>query len=406
MKKETLKKYAKLIAEVGANVQPGQEVNLYAGLDQPEFVKMLVEECYKRKAKKVNVEWSYQPLEKVHVKYRSVKTLNTLDAYEEAKLQHMVDVLPCRIFLHSDDPDGLKGMNTAKLMKAKDRRRKVRDYREKIDNLHQWCIAAVPGKAWAKKLFPGVRSSVAEEKLWEAILAASKVTDDPVQNWKDHNSSLKKRCEILNSYNITKLHYTSSNGTDLTVGIIPESTFVGGDSQTLAGVSFNPNIPSEECFTTPKKGEADGIVYASLPLSYNGQLIENFWIKFEGGKAVEWDAEKGKDLLTEIITTDEGSAYLGECALVPFESPINQSGILYYCTLFDENASCHLALGNGYSDTIKGYETMSAEDFEKLGVNRSMMHVDFMIGTADFSIDGIDANGKAHPIFRNGTWAI
>ena len=181
---------------------------------------------------------------------------------------------------------------------------------------------------------------------------------------------------------------------------------MGSEAKTFSGVVYNPNIPSEECFITPKKGQADGVVYATKPLSYNGQLIENISIRFENGKAVEWNAEKNKDLLTEIITTDNGSAYLGECALVPFESPINQSGLLFYNTLFDENATCHLALGMGYSDSIRGYEDMSYDELTELGVNRSMVHVDFMIGTPDFSVDAVSEDGSVYPLFRNGTWAI
>ena len=406
MKREILRKYAHLIAVTGINVQPGQEVIIYADLDQPEFVKMLVEECYKCKAKLVKVEWSYQPLEKVHVRYKSVKTLNTLESYEEAKLQYQLEVLPCTIRLDSADPAGLAGMNTEKLTKCKERRMKVRAYRNKMENRYQWCVAAVPSKAWAKRVFPDLRVSTAEEKLWEAILTAAKVTDDPVKTWEEHNEQLRRRCALINTLKIRKLHYTASNGTDLTVGVIPGAGFVGSEAKTFSGVVYNPNIPSEECFITPKKGQADGVVYATKPLSYNGQLIENISIRFENGKAVEWNAEKNKDLLTQIITTDNGSAYLGECALVPFESPINQSGLLFYNTLFDENATCHLALGMGYSDSIRGYEDMSYDELTELGVNRSMVHVDFMIGTPDFSVDAVSEDGSVYPLFRNGTWAI
>ena len=270
----------------------------------------------------------------------------------------------------------------------------------------QWCIAAVPGAAWAKKVFPGMRTSAAMEKLWEAILFTSRVTDDPVKAWEEHNSDLHDRCAYLNSLHIRSLHYTAENGTDLTVGMIPEGEWKGGGDTSLQGIFFNPNIPTEECFISPKRGEAEGIVYATKPLSYQGQLIDGFWIRFHEGKAVEWHAEKNNDLLTKLITMDEGSAYLGECALVPYDSPICQSGLLFYNTLFDENAACHLALGMGFADTIRDFEHKTLEECRALGVNDSMVHEDFMIGSADMSIDAVCEDGKTVPIFRNGSWAF
>lgn len=407
MKKTVLRNYASLIARVGANVQPGQEVFIAADLDQPEFVKMLVEECYKCKAKKVVVEWSYQPLEKVHYRYRSLKTLSKMDAYEEARWQHYAEVLPCRIYLLSEDPDGLMGINQEKLSRAQQSRYPIiKPYRDKMENRYQWCIAAVPGKAWAKKLFPQLRASQAVEALWKAILDACRVWDDPVQAWADHNDRLQKHCDYLNSLSIAKLHYTSSNGTDFTVGMIPQGRFCGGNEETLSHVVFNPNMPTEECFISPKRGEAEGIVYATKPLCYQGQLIEDFWIRFQEGKAVEWHAEKNEGLLTKLITMDEGSCYLGECALVPYDSPISNSGLLFYNTLFDENAACHLALGEGFADTIEDFQHKTLAECRALGVNESMIHEDFMIGSADMNIDAICTDGSVVPVFRAGNWAF
>ena len=407
MKKSVLRSYARLIARSGVNIQPGQEVFILAELDQPEFVQMLVEECYKCKAKKVVVDWNYQPLEKLHYRYRTLTTLGKLDNYEEARWQHYVDTIPCRIYLLSEDPDGLKGINQEKMAKAQQKRYPIiKPYRDAIENKYQWCIAAVPGKAWAKKLFPELRASAAVEKLWENILACSRVDEDPIAAWEAHNRDLHDRCAYLNSLHIEKLHYTSANGTDFTVGMIPEGRFCGGSEKSLQGIVFNPNIPSEECFISPKRGEAEGIVYATKPLSYQGQLIDKFWIKFHEGKAVEWNAEVNNELLTKLITMDEGSAYLGECALVPYDSPIRQSGILFYNTLFDENAACHLALGMGFADTIRGFEEKTLEECRALGVNDSMIHEDFMIGSADLSIDAVCEDGKTVAIFRNGTWAF
>ena len=407
MKKSVLREYAKLIVRVGGNVQKGQEVMIHAGLDQPEFVQMVVEEAYKAKAKKVIVEWSYQPLSKIHVRHQSVKTLGTVPQWQVARYQHMVDTKPCRIHLVSADPDGLKGMNTAKNAQASRMSYPIiKPYLDQLDGVQQWCIAAVPGVAWAKKVFPGLRTGAAVEKLWEAILATSRVNGDAIGAWDDHNANLKARCDYLNSLCIDKLHYTADNGTDFTVGMIPEAKFCAGKETTKDGVSFNPNIPSEEAFISPKRGQAEGIVYSTKPLSYQGNLIENFSIRFENGKAVEVKAEKGEELLKTMISMDEGAAYLGECALVPQASPICQSGILFYNTLFDENAACHLALGRGFSDTIEDHHNKSLEEISALGVNESMIHVDFMIGCDTMNIDAITRDGKTVAIFRNGNWAF
>ena len=407
MNKTRLRAYAQLIVRKGVNVQKGQEVLIFAELDQPEFVKLVVEEAYKAKAKKVTVEWSYQPLDKLHVRYQTLKTLGTVTDFQKARQQHWCDTMPARIHLISEDPDGLKGMNTEKLAKARQMSYPIlKPYVDKREGNQQWCIAAVPGAAWAKKVFPGLRTSAAIEKLWEAILFTSRVTDDPLAAWEQHNKNLHDRCAYLNSLGIEKLHYTADNGTDLTVGMIPEALFCGGEETTRQGIAFNPNIPSEECFISPKRGEAEGVVYSTKPLSYQGQLIDNFSIRFENGKAVEAKAEVGEDLLNTMISMDEGAAYLGECALVPERSPIAESGLLFYNTLFDENAACHLALGMGYADTIADHHNKTLEECRQLGINDSMIHEDFMIGCDSMNIDAITRDGKVIPIFRAGNWAF
>ncbi|MGM9618906.1 MAG: aminopeptidase [Oscillospiraceae bacterium] len=409
MKKSVLKKYARLIARVGARVQKGQQVLIQADLDQPEFVKMVVEECYKAGAAKVMVDWDYQPLTRPHVRYRNLKTLSTVEKWEEEKLRWMEETLPCRIYLLSEDPDGLAGVNQEKMAKGIQGRQKViKPYRDRMEGRYQWCIAAVPGEAWAKKVFPKERKAKAVELLWEAILATVRVDEagDPEAAWAEHNRDLHDRCEYLNSLGIESLHYSASNGTDFTVGLIADSKFNGGEDQTMSGNWFNANMPTEECFISPMKGQAEGVVYSSKPLSYQGQLIDNFSIRFEGGKAVEVHAEKNEALLKKLISMDEGAAYLGECALVPYESPVRKSGLLFYNTLFDENAACHLALGMGFIDTIRDYEKYTLDELHTKGVNDSMIHEDFMIGTADLSITARCRDGREVPIFRNGTWAF
>ena len=407
MKKTVLREYAKLIVRCGANVQKGQDVLIYADLDQPAFVQMVVEEAYKAKAREVTVMWNYQPLEKVHNRYQSVKTLGSVAEWQKARQEHWCETLPARIHIISEDPDGLKGMNMKKAAKARQMLYPIlKPYRDRREGREQWTIAAVPGVAWAKKVFPGVRASVAVEKLWEAILSASRVTEDPIAQWEKHNKNLHDRCEYLNNLGIDKLRFTADNGTDLTVGMIPEAVFCGGGETSRQNIFFNPNIPTEECFISPKRGEAEGIVYSTKPLSYEGQLIDKFWLRFEKGKAVDCGAEVGEDLLKTMISMDEGAACLGECALVPQNSPICQSGMLFFNTLFDENAACHLAMGMGYADTIADHHNKTLDECRELGINDSMIHEDFMIGCDTMNIDAITRDGKVVPVFRNGNWAF
>ena len=407
MKKTVMRSYAKLIVRVGANVQKGQEVRVFASLDQPEFIKMLAEECYKAGASRVTVDWNYPELTKLSARYMKLRDLSETREWEKARMQDMVDHLPVRIFIESEDPDGLRGINP-KYFKAFAARIKIsKPYRDAIDNKHQWCIAAVPGEAWAKKVHPELSKRAAVEQLWKDILYTARADgEDPIADWEEHNRDLKARSKYLNDLHLRELRYHSANGTDFKVGLIPTAEFHAGRDKTIQGVVYDPNMPTEEVFTSPDRRTAEGIVYATKPLSYQGQLIENFSVRFEKGRAVEVKAEKGQDVLEQIISMDEGCHYLGECALVPKESPIHQSGLLFYNTLFDENAACHLALGFGFDECVKGFENMTKEALYEIGVNDAGNHTDFMIGSDDLSIDGVDEHGNVHPIFRNGTWAF
>ena len=315
---------------------------------------------------------------------------------------------PALISLASSEPDGMKGVDMSKVAYINQvRYQAFHKYIEESENKYQWCIAGVPGAAWAKKVFPELSKKAAIEALWEAILKTSRADDgNGIENWKAHDEDLKARCDYLNSLRLKKLHYTSSNGTNLTVGLIPGVIFLGGGETNLKGDFYQPNIPSEECFTSPMKGEAEGIVYSTKPLSYQGNLIKNFWVKFEGGKAVDVHAEEGEEALRSILSLDEGAAYLGECALVPFDSPINNTGLLFYNTLFDENAACHLALGRGFTNLYPNYEKYTEDQIHEFGINKSMSHVDFMIGSKDLSIVGTTEDGKEVQIFKDGNWAF
>ncbi len=411
MKKTVLKKYAELIVRKGVAVRKGQEVTVIAELDQPDFVTMVVDAAYKAGASKVTVEWQHQPLTKLHVRGRSLKVLSRVEDWEVTKMEHRLATLPCMIYLVSEDPDGLNGINYKKYAKGIQARMKVlKPIRDRMENRYQWVIAAVPGRAWAKKIFPADRPAAAVEKLWRYILKASRADGaDPCAAWEAHNADLTARCSYLNSLNLKTLEISSSNGTDLKIGLIPEAVFMGGaEAAQESGIVYNPNIPSEEVFITPMRGKAEGVACSSKPFSYNGQVIDRFTVRFENGKAVEVtaDDERQTGILREMIAMDEGAAYLGEVALVPYSSPVRETGLLFFNTLFDENAACHLALGRGFSNCLKDYEKYSHEEATAQGINDSMIHEDFMIGTADTAVTGVTADGRRIPIFRNGEWAF
>ena len=399
--------YADLIVKKGLNPDAGQDVVITAGFDQLDFVRMVTEKCYQQGVGKVWFNWTDMPLEKLHYLYQSEERLAAFEKWEVEKLRWQSEKLPARLWLDSDDPDGMDGIDQDKRARTQMKRFPViKPFRDAMENRHQWCIAAVPGVAWARKVFPGLDDAQAVEKLWEAILTTSRADGDAIANWQEHNATVHRRAATLNEFNFTAMEYRSANGTDFRVGLMPEGIFAGGAEKDLSGRVFNPNIPSEEIFTSPKRGEAEGLLVATKPLSYQGSLIENFSIRFENGKAVEVKAEKNQEVLEKMISMDDGAAYLGEIALIADDSPINNSGILFYNTLFDENASCHVALGRGFDICVRDFDKYSDDELHALGINDSMIHVDFMIGCADMDIDGITADGRKIPVFRNGNWCF
>lgn len=408
MKKTVIRQYARLIARTGINIQKDQPVVITAQADQFDFVRVLTEECYRAGAGEVVVDWEYQPLTKLNVRWQKQRTLGAVPSWEEKRWRFRAGTLPAMIYIESEDPDGLDGMDQAKWAKARQSRYKViKPIRDDMEGKYQWCIAAVPGEKWARKVFPELSKSKAVEKLWEAILYTSRANGDGVANWAEHDADLKARCEHLNSLSLRSLEYKSPNGTDLRVGLIPDALFLGGSEAALgSGVVYQPNIPSEECFISPRAEDAEGIVYSSRPLCYRGVMIENFSIRFEHGRAVEVKAEKNEEALRQMIAMDEGAAMLGECALVPYDSPIRNIEIMFYNTLFDENAACHLALGIGFPNCIRDYEKYSLEQCRAKGINDSIIHEDFMIGTEELSIVGVTESGERVQIFKNGNWAF
>lgn len=406
---ENLKKeYAKLTVVKGANVQKGQDVVISASIDDKEFVRDVVEECYIAGARSVSVEWGFSDLDILNYKYQEVETLSDIPDWKIAKMEHRVKTLPAQIHIMSQDPDELKDIDQDKMMQVRRITGPInRKYRDQMDNKFQWTIVGIPSKKWAQKVFPNESEEVCEQKLWEAILNVSRVDGKAIENWNKHNSFMHEKCEKLNELNLKTLHYKNSLGTDFTVELIPGVIFCGGSSTTIQGVEYNPNIPTEECFTTPNKESANGVVMSSKPLSVMGKLVDNFGFRFENGKIVEViGSEEDKALLEKLISLDEGARMLGEVALVPFSSPICQSNVIFYNTLYDENAACHLAIGAGFPDCIKGFETMSEEEINAFDLNKSMIHVDFMIGTKDLDIVGTTTDGKKVQIFKDGEFAI
>ena len=409
MKKTILRKYAKLAVRTGVNLKKGQGCAIYAQVEQHEFAELVAEEAYRAGAKWVQVFWQDQAVRKLDLRHQTVTQLSKVEEWEKVQQQMFVDQLPARIHIESADPDGLKGVSVPKMQKAQAARSTVlRPYRKAIDNKHQWTIIAVPSKKWAKKVFPGERASAAVEKLWQAILNAVRVTEDndPEAAWAQHNATLQEKSQKLNALDLDYLHYQAPNGTDFKCWLIPGAKWGGGGAAILDGTFHNPNMPTEEVFTSPMRGKCEGTLVSTMPLSYQGNLIRNFSVTFENGRAVSCQAEQGQDLLEKMIHMDEGAAMLGELALVPYDSPISQSGILYYNTLFDENAACHVALGFGFPECVEGFDQMSEEELKEKGINDSIIHVDFMIGCKDLSITGYTREGKAVQIFKNGNWAI
>ena len=404
----TMKKYAQAVVELGVNVQEGQYVVINSSIRQSKFVHCLVEECYKRKARFVKVEYSDDEVSKLTYKNVEEKTYIENTKQNLYRLRNYTKILPVQIYVEDSDPDVFKGIDISKAMKARIKTYpKVKKYRDMMENKYQWVIVAMPSKEWAKKVFPNDTPKVAFKKLEDAILKTTRIDNNAVNNWKEHISELQEKSQILNDLNLDYLEYKSSNGTDLKLKLMPNHQWISAREYALgSNIDFTANMPTEEVFSMPSYDGVDGVVVSTKPLSLRGKLVEDFKVYFEKGRAYKVEARVGQEVLEELLNDDEGSRHLGEVALVPYNSPINESGILFFNTLFDENASCHLAFGAAFRNNIKGYETMTDEDFKKMNFNESMNHVDFMIGSKDLSIIGTKFDGTKVEIFKDGNWAI
>ena len=409
MKKTIMRKYAKLAVQKGVNLHKGQACVIQASVSEHDFAEMVAEEAYRAGAKWVRMEWTDQAVTRLHYRHQTVTELCKVADWTVEKMKFTAKELPCMIHIASADPDGLKGVDPGKMQKAMIAQSKVfKPIQDEMENKYQWTIVAVPSKAWAKKVFPGERTSTAVEKLWEEILRAVRITEDndPAAEWDRHNQTLREKCEKLNAMDLDYLHYQAPNGTDFKCWLIPGGTWHGGCDTLPNGKVYNPNMPSEEVFTSPLRGKCEGTVVSTLPLSYQGTVIDSFSMDFKDGKAVAVHAKEHQDLLEKMIAMDEGAAMLGELALVPHDSPISNSGVLFYNTLFDENAACHIAMGRGFNETVPGFADMSKDELKEKGINDSMIHVDFMIGCKDLNITGYTRDGREVAIFRDGGWAI
>jgi len=405
-----LRKYAKLAVCVGANVRKNQPLLVSASVETKDFVRLIVEEGYKAGASMVSVRWLDQQVAHTTYKYASVETLTEVPEYLIQQMRFYVDKGYAAISISADTPGLMADIDPMKLQQAGMATGKaLKFYSEHMmGNRTQWCVISVPTEGWAKKVFPNERASKAVDKLWDAILSAVRVTkdNDPVKEWKAHNEILHKHNEMLNNYNFKALKFKNGLGTDLTVGLVKNHVWAGGNEKSTKGIVFNPNLPTEESFSMPEKKGVNGKVVATKPLNYNGALIEDFWIEFKDGKAVNFDARTSKEALSTLINYDEGSCYLGEVALISHDSPISNSNILFFNTLFDENASCHLALGRAYPMNVKGGTNMTQDQLDAAGANNSMTHNDFMFGSADMSIVGITQEGKEVIVFKNGNFVF
>ena len=405
-----LRKYAKLAVCSGVNVQKGQLLIINASVFDHKFAEYCVEEAYKAGAGEVIVKWSDENISHMNYEYESVETLSNVPdwAVERVKDEHASKA--CYLSIDSSTPGLMSDIDPQKMKTSRMAyMKKMEPFMSyTMNNEGQWCIIALPNPKWAKKVFPDKSEEEAVKALWDAILYSVRVREDndPVEEWQKHDDELLNHCSILNDYQFDYLHFKNNKGTDLKVNLVKNHIWVGGGCTTPDGVFFNPNMPTEECFCMPDKDNVNGIVYASKPLSYSGRVIEDFWFRFGNGKVVEHGAAKNVEALDELLNTDEGSRHLGEVALISYDSPISNLDILFFNTLFDENASCHLALGRCYPENVEGGIEMNENELKAAGGNTSMNHVDFMFGTEDMTVTGVTFDGKEIKVFENGNFVI
>jgi len=404
---EKLDRLAQVAVKVGLGLRPGQELIMSAPMEALPLVRRITEHAYKAGALLVTTFYGDDPSTLARFAYAPDASFDYAPKWLQDGIAEGFRNGAARLAIAGANPALLAKQDPAKVARANVAASKAGKPAMELITRHEinWTIVACATPEWAKLVFPNNPENVAVAKLWEAIFTASRVNaDDPVLEWQQHGDRLKKRVDLLNAKRFSALHFKGP-GTDLTVGLADDHLWAGGGTTAGNGVYCQPNIPTEECFTTPHKDRVDGTVRASKPLSHQGTLIENIAVRFEGGKIVEATATAGEDVLNRLISTDDGARRLGEVALVPHSSPIAQSGVLFWNTLFDENAASHIALGQAYSTCLIGGEKMDAEQLAKRGANASLIHVDWMIGSGEMDVDGIASDGMAEPLMRKGEWS-
>ncbi|MBR6790727.1 MAG: aminopeptidase [Oscillospiraceae bacterium] len=407
-REEYIRAYAKLVVRAGINIQPGQELMVNALVEAAPFIREVVREAYAAGSGKVHVNWRDETVSRLDYDNLPVSFYESVPDWQQSLLNGLAERGAGFLHIDSSDPTAFVGVDPMKFVAmGKAMKRDCKAYREGLDKgRNAWCIAAIPSPKWAARVFPDVPVEEAVDKLWDAILTATRADmPDPVAAWDEHRRSFDEKKAWLNEMSFDALRFRSvSTGTDITIGMNPGHRWAGGGDETVGGTYFFPNMPTEEIFCTPDLNRADGVVCSSMPLCHHGTMIDNFSLTFRDGKVVAFSAGEGYETLKSIIETDEGALHLGECALIPKGSPIDRTGILFYNTLFDENAACHFAIGAGFPECIENGLELSKEELKARGVNDSATHVDFMFGTADMEITGIAKDGTETPIFANGVW--
>lgn len=402
-----LEKYADLLVNFAMCVKPGQELVISAPLEAASFVKRLVRMAYKSQVQHVSVVWLDDELERITFENVSDEWLAHVPQWQREFYNGFAQKGAAFLTLTGADPDAMAGVDMAKIaLSHKAKSEDCKEWRTALDfGRCPWTIAGVPTRKWAQKIFPQKSAREAVLALWEALLNTARVSATTREDWETHLAMLEKSKRFMNHNRFVSLHYSASNGTDLTLGLSHKTIWEGGPMMCQDGSRFSPNIPTEEVFTTPVKTKTEGIVFSALPLVHAGSVVQDFWFRFENGRVIDYDARTGKDVLSSILETDDGAAYLGECALISKNTPIRQSGLLFYNTLYDENASCHLALGRGFPECYEGGFDIGRTELNDLGINYSAQHVDFMVGTDDLNIVGTCEDGTEVPVFVNGEWA-
>ena len=403
-----LKNYAKLAVEIGANLQKGQPAMIMSLVETADFAWLLAECAYEAGASNVVIYWRDEKLGRLKLQYETEEALKEVPAWQKLLEDTYVDKDACFIYVSADDPYALQGLDMKKVAIYKNTLNKISQKRREalMNSDNTWTIVSVPSRAWAERVFAPETGNRAMEMLWDAIFKVTRMNEpDPIHAWRKHIDTLGQKADELNAHNFKYLRYKSSNGTDLTIELPEGHIWLAAAEKSRKGIPFVANMPTEEVFTLPKRDGVNGVVYSSKPLVYLGNVVDEFHIVFRDGVAVDYDAKTGKEVLKSLIEADAGSCRLGEVALVPYDSPISNSNILFYNTLYDENASCHLALGKAYPTTIQGGDGADENQLLAMGVNVSAEHSDFMVGTKDLEIMGETHDGRLIPVFKNGNWA-